>query len=303
MAKMIASLRENGWEMVGHGNPGGAGEATDIHITPIQVSEFSRILELAASMANVQKDIRDNYWNNRWWPVEIEDWRLKILCAGLSTRVNYNAITTYQYVRDRLIHYGFDGLHSLSKREFTQIVRPIGLAESRWEFWQSLRDFATKLPNSKEIPPKLQTLSNTELIEFLQKNIRGVGYKVAQGSALYIRGYHCGIIPVDSGMKDLLGQCLGFNTSPNARGHELMRKHVEKLAGELDYSQLLSKTNFHDILAEMKEGEINTWWVHLALIYFKRRYCNLHDASKCPLAKDPLLGCRMKFSCMRATTK
>ena len=271
-------------------------------IAPLQISELSRILTIAANMPNVHTDVRDNYWNNRWWPTEITDWRLKILFAGLSTRVNYNAISKFQNVRDNLAHRGFDGLMKLSSKEFMSIVTPLGLAESRWKFWESLRIFANSFPNTSEVPPQLQNLSNDEHIEFLQKHIKGVGYKVAEGSTLYIRGYQCGIIPVDSGMKDLLGPCLGFETEQNARGHERMRKHIEALASKLDFSTLLSATGFQDILSEMREGQINTWWVHLTLIYFKRRYCNLHDASKCPLAKDASLSRRMKYTCMQSKT-
>jgi hypothetical protein len=274
-------------------------ERTSVEIAvPLQVSELSRILIVAANTPNVHADVRDNYWNNRWWPVEIRDWRLKILFAGLSTRVNYKAITKYQSVRDELAHHGFDGLLTLSSRRFMDIVTPLGLAESRWKFWESLKTFATSFPNTSDVPPQLQKLSNDDHIEFLQKNIKGVGYKVAEGSTLYIRGYHCGIIPVDSGMKDLLGPCLGFETSGTARGHEQMRKQLERLASKLDFPVLLTATGFQDILAEMKDGQINTWWVHLTLIYFKRRYCNLHDSSKCPLTKDPSLDCRMKYTCM-----
>lgn len=275
----------------------GCMETGSIHLdTPT----FERILEIAATSPVVHQDVEDNYWNNRWWPLEIKDWRLKILFAGLSTRVSYNAIGVYQTVRDHLASYGFSGLLSISEETYKGIVRPLGLAETRWKFWQSVRDFALRFPDPDGEPQELRRLNSAELIEFLNAEIRGVGYKVAQGSALYIRGYHSGIIPVDSGMKDILGPCLGFQTARGPRGHEFMRKNLENLAQKIDYGTLLTITGYEHILEEMRPGQLNTWWVHLVLIYFKRRFCNLHDMTLCPIAKVASISDQMMFTCVES---
>ena len=87
---------------------------------------FSRILVLVSAQDDVRRDVAEKYWDNRWWPRQVRDWRLKILLAGLSTRVSYNAISTYQQVRDALLSRSFHDLASLSKAEFQAIVAPVG---------------------------------------------------------------------------------------------------------------------------------------------------------------------------------
>jgi hypothetical protein len=67
--------------------------------------------------------------------------------------------------------------------------------------------------------------------------VKGAGYKVAQCAILYAKGYHCGIFPVGSGMKDMLGPCIGFELPKGALAHNIMRKQIEHLlnARSTDY--------------------------------------------------------------------
>lgn len=269
----------------------------------LRIPEFTEMLGIAGSQSTIQGDVRDNYWTNRWWPNHVEDWRIKILCVGLSTRINYSRIRIYQQIRDRLSSIGFEGLRAMDKELFTEIIGPLGLMKDRWKLWQSLMDFALKYPDSTKEPADLQRISNDDLMSLLEQEIQGVGPKVAQGSVLYIRGYHCGVVPVDSGMKDVLGPCLGFDAASGSRGHESMRKQLEKLAKGVDYPLLLSETGYQDILSGMEEGQVNTWWVHLVLIYYKRRHCNLKDSSRCPLANSYSLRHEMALTCMKKKGK
>jgi hypothetical protein len=243
--------------------------------------------------------VMDNYWENRWWPLSVDDWRLRMLFAGLSTRVSYQSIKTYQSVRNRLAKLGFEQLSLLSEDAFKSLVHPLGLSKTRWDYWQSVKEFSFKYSDTKQEPHELRKLSNDVFIELIKNQIHGAGYKVAQCCVLYIRGYHCGVIPIDSGLKDLLGPCLGFNTKKSAIGNEIMRKHVEELAKGLDFQALWKKTGYPVIANSWKRNLVNTWWVHLVLIYFKRRFCNLKNASNCPLVSENLLGKTMKFSCMK----
>jgi hypothetical protein len=70
---------------------------------------------------------------------------------------------------------------------------------------------------------------NDTLIQQLADQVLGAGFKVAQCAALYAKGYHCGIIPVDSGMAQLLGPCIGMRLPSGTHGHEVMRRHLERL--------------------------------------------------------------------------
>lgn len=265
----------------------------------MHISTFRKILEVAASNPLVKKEVQKNYWENQWWPLSVNEWRLRILFAGLSTRVSYHSIQQYQLVRDHLTRIGYQGLKSLDKSEFLTIVKSLGLGVTRWNYWRSVREFCEKYPDSDAEPLEIQRLSNDEAILLIKTQIKGAGYKVAQCSTLYMRGYHCGIIPIDSGMKEMMGPCLGFRASKGTIGHEIMRKQVEDLAKHLDYPKLLTKAGYHEILSSMEKGAINTWWVHLVLIYYKRTFCNRHDVANCPLAGATELQADMQFSCMK----
>jgi hypothetical protein len=263
----------------------------------MNVDRLKKILELIAIEPAVQQDVRDNYWENRWWPLSITDWRLRILLAGISTRVSYGQIEIYQQVRDQLAEAGVRALRTMDKQEYIEIVKPLGHADNRWKLWQAILKFADRFPDTEEEPGALKKLTSDELIRFLKEEIEGVGYRVAECGTLYLRGYHCGIIQVDTGMKDILGPCLGFETNLHSTGYEVMRQQIEELVQQLDFKHLLTTTGYEDILAEMQEGQINTWWVHLVLIYFKRRFCSFGDSSRCPMAKDYQFSDDMLFTC------
>ena len=260
----------------------------------MDASRFEQILRTCASAEEVRRLVKLNYWDNQWWPRNIKDWRLKILLCGLSTRVAYRTIRTYQHVTSKLCEIGYDNLTRLSKSEFKPIVAPLGLQETRWRFWQSVQQFCERYRGREE---QLEQLSNDELIDLLRKEIWGAGYKVAQASVLYIRGYHTGVIVVDSGMKDLLGPCLGFVTSAADKGHELMRKQLEALALTIDYQNLLRETGYGDVAERLAPKEVDHWWVHLVLIYFKREFCNAHMPERCSLLKAKLIADPSKSAC------
>ena len=64
--------------------------------------EFKEIIEICASMPDVKEDVLKNHDNNMWWPLEIEDYRKRLLIAGLSTRISYNTINNYRKVINQL---------------------------------------------------------------------------------------------------------------------------------------------------------------------------------------------------------
>lgn len=261
----------------------------------MDASRFEEVLRMSASAEEVRRLVKLNYSNNQWWPWCVRDWCLKILLSGLSTRVAYRTIQTYQHVINKLCEIGYDNLTRLSKNEFKTIVAPLGLQETRWQFWQSVQRFCERYKGHEE---ELEQFSNDEFIGLLCQQIWGAGYNVAQASVLYIRGYHSGVIVVDSGMKDLLGPCLGFTTGAADKGHELMRKQLEALAPKINYQNLLRETGYTDIADSLDATEVDHWWVHLVLIYFKRMFCNAHMPKRCPLLRAELIADPSKPACV-----
>ena len=239
--------------------------------------EFKKIISICSSMPDVKADVFKNHDNNMWWPLDIEDYRKRLLLAGLSTRISYNMINSYRNVINKLNEYSYDQIKTMSKEDLIEIIKGLGLSNTRYTYIESMINFIEKY--DKEI---LET-PNDELIELIAKNVSGASYKVAQCCVLYMRGYYCGIMPVDSGMKDVELPCLGFTKYNNALGHDILRKQLQ---------ELVENNNMEDIILEKGYDKLNipdynnaSWWTHLVLIYFKRHYCNKHKPEECPLAK------------------
>ena len=49
-------------------------------------------------MPKVKEEIFKNYNNNLGWSIDIEDYRKRLLIAGLSTRIFYNMINSYRKI-------------------------------------------------------------------------------------------------------------------------------------------------------------------------------------------------------------
>ena len=115
----------------------------------------------------------------------------------------------------------------------------------------------------------------------IEQNVNGASYKVAQCSVLYARGYYSGIMPVDSGMKDIELPCLGFEEYKNATGHDILRKELENLVKDNDIEKIIKDNGYEKL--NIPDYKNATWFCHLVLIYFKRYFCNKHEFKNCPL--------------------
>lgn len=236
-----------------------------------------RILEICSSLEDVKEDVIKNHDNNLWWPLDVTDYRKRLLIAGLSTRISYNMINSYRKVIYDLNQYDYEQLKEMSEGNLIDIITPLGLANTRHAYVKSMIEFIEKYGD------EINSLSNNELIELIANNVKGASYKVAQCCVLYIRDYYCCIMPVDSGMKDVLLPCLGFKEYKGAIGHDLARKEVESLVADLDLLPLLQKNGYEDLTIP-KDTNL-TWWAHLVMIYYKRHYCNKHKSDDCPIKK------------------
>lgn len=191
---------------------------------------------------------------------------------------------------------GYDQLCIMPDEELASIVAPIGLVHSRIGYFRSVQHFLDQSGMEKKT---LIETENDELIELFAKQVKGSGYKVAQCAILYAKGYHCGIFPVDSGMKDMLGPCLGLELPKGSLAHNVMRKVIEHQlnARPKDYSTLAHQLGYEHL--NLPKDQAPVWWVHLVLIYFKRRYCNMHVPHTCPLRANQIIGKYIGAMCDR----
>lgn len=251
---------------------------TAVHRTPVKPQEIQRVHRLvarAAALPDVRAEVEANHDNNRWWPMTITDPRVRMLAAGWSTRVSYRMIGTYAKVIRAADALGFDALVASTEGELTELVRPLGLVRTRTDYLRSLADLLQGW--SKEGIDPLSPSANSdeldELVDDFARRVRGASYKVAQCALLTARGYHCGIVPVDSGMVSKLAPALGIDLPSGAMAHERMR-HVLEAAVHARAGDLRDLAAEHGHQVAIPEAAEPTWWVHLTLIYFKRLYLN-----------------------------
>lgn len=246
--------------------------------------EIKKILSICSAMPDVKEDLFKNHDNNMWWPLEVDDYRKRLLIAGLSTRISYNMINSYRKVIDDLNNYSYEEIKNMSKEELISIIKGLGLPNTRYKYLSSMIKFI------ETYEKELQEKSDDDLIKLIADNVNGASYKVAQCCVLYMRGYYCGIMPVDSGMKDVELPCLGFSEYKNAIGHDILRKQLQELVEDNDMTSIIEENGYAEL--NIPNYQNATWWAHLVLIYFKRHYCNKHKPEECPLAKDINVKCK-----------
>lgn len=246
--------------------------------------KLKRILDLCSSNEDVKTEVVKNYDNNLWWPTDITDKRMRLLIAGLSTRISYGMIATYRQVIVSLNEHNYEGIVKMDDECLSKIVSPLGLLNLRTVYIKSMIKFIEKFYN------ELDEYNNERLISLISKNVYGASYKVAQCCVLYLRGYHCGIMPVDSGMKDVLLPCIGFTKHNGSIANEILRKELEEIVKKLDLESIIKKNGYSELI-KIPGNAPFTWWSHLVLIYFKRFYCNKHRPELCPLRKEYDLPC------------
>jgi len=246
----------------------------------IDSNKLYQVLDLCSVEPLVRDSVIKNHDNNLWWPLDIVDYRKRLIIAGLSTRISYNMIDKYRKVIYEIDSLSYDTFISLGEEKIKSIIKPLGLYNTRYKYITSMIDYISKTGD------KIFEYDHDFFIKELSNNVIGASYKVAQCCLLYIGDYHNGIMPVDSGMKDMLLPGIGFNIKGGAIGHEIVRKDLTKLIKELDLSELIKKNNYN--MLNIPCDSPLTWWAHLVLIYYKRFFCNKHQPSECKLYKANL---------------
>jgi endonuclease III len=263
-------------------------------LAPDQAERVYSLVACAARQADVRTAVEANHDDNRWWPLSVSDWRVRMTAAGWSSRVSYSMISTYAQVVSRADQIGWSGLTGLDDTALAEIVRPLGLVNSRVSYLRSLAGF---VGSAQASGTDLAGLPHEDLIRVFASGVRGAGYKVAQCAALYARGYHCGIIPVDSGMVTRLAPFLGIGLNPGPDAHEQLRHLLQAAAGSMaDWYRELASALGYDV--RIPQDADPTWFVHLVLIYFKRLYLNWPGPRLCP--SRPACGNFLDCGCLAA---
>ena len=236
------------------------------------------LVACAAQQPEVQAAVEANHDDNRWWPLSVSDWRVRMAVAGWSTRVSYAMISTYADVVTRADALGWSGLTRLDDLNLGAMVRPLGLTAARIGYLRSLTAFVS---HADAAGTDLAGMRAGDLVSLFAAGVHGAGYKVAQCAALYARGYHCGIIPVDSGMITRLAPFLGVSLSAGPAAHEELRRLLEEstVAMADRYRELATELRYQ---VHIPDDADPTWFTHLVLIYFKRLYLNRPGPRVCP---------------------
>jgi len=256
---------------------------------------FVEALKIMASSPDVKNAILNSYDVNPWWPNDISDWRMRMIIAGLSTRVSFRMMQTYIKVINRIKALEYGDFINASDQQILEIIKPLGLSNNRIIYIRSM----IKYLESKDLD--LNKWTDLDLIEDISKNVNGAGYKVAACCVLYARGYHCGIIPVDSGIKDVLAPCLGLYSSKNAYGHEIVRHQLEKIVNSNNLQEIID-SNGYEIDIHSKTHPY-TWFAHLIMINYKRYFCNTHKPSDCLLKNSSKTSGKIGTMCSKEEKK
>ncbi|WP_328437570.1 hypothetical protein OHA71_10615 [Streptomyces sp. NBC_00444] len=237
-----------------------------------EADRIHRLVEKAAALPDVRREVEANHDDNRWWPTSITDTRMRMLAAGWSTRVSYRMIDAYASVVAAAEALGFDTLTAATDDELTALVAPIGLPTARVYYLRSLAELVRRW-DKDAVDPTTEGMNADDLIATFAEQVHGASFKVAQCAVLYARGYHCGIIPVDSGMVTRLAPVLGITPPSGPVAHEDLRHRLEAaVRSRPDDFRALADLYDHDVTIPADTAP--TWWVHLVLIYFKRLYLN-----------------------------
>ncbi|MGW1146950.1 hypothetical protein ACWD6I_18250 [Streptomyces sp. NPDC002454] len=254
--------------------------------TPPTLAETERIHRLvrhAAGLDDVRVEVEANHDENRWWPTSITDSRLRMAVAGWSTRVSYRMIGTYSRVVGEAAATGFDGLVASKDDELAELLAPLGLARSRVGYFRSLTELLVRWEKeSVDVTTTTDESGRDALIADFARDVRGASYKVAQCAVFYARGYHCGVIPVDSGMVTKLAPALGIPLPSGPIAHERFRYLLEAVVKE-HADALRALVGSLGLAVSIPSGAAPSWWAHLVLIYFKRLYLNGPSPRLCTL--------------------
>ncbi len=237
--------------------------------------DYIELIDCASANDQVRRAVLASHDENPWWPNDVDDWRMRMIIAGLSTRVSFRMLTTYEAVLNKIKQRTYLEVSKLSDDDLLKLIQPLGMGKSRVIYVRSMIAFIQNIMRNK----KPEDYSVRELISLICEHVKGAAYKVGQCCVLYSRGYYSGLMPVDSGMRDMLAPCMGLSAPKIPYGHEIVRFQLEELAKLYDWKMIALKNGYGGL--KFPESGALTWWLHLVLINYKRFFCNNRKPSNC----------------------
>ena len=76
---------------------------------------------------------------------------------------------------------------------------------------------------------------------------------------------------------------------------QVLRRQLELLTQKINLENIITKNNYY--ILDLPDNKKNlTWFVHLILIYYKRKYCNKKNPERCLINNSVQINC--KRSCI-----
>ncbi|MCF8009007.1 MAG: hypothetical protein K9K32_04510 [Halanaerobiales bacterium] len=124
---------------------------------------------------------------------------MMIISGGQNIFRLLKKIDYYRKAIKEIEQYSYEELTNMSDNKIKRFFEHLGLQNKKLKYIKSVFDFLKKhdINVIKKYPSE-------QLINLIKNKIQQAGYKVGQCATLYLKGYHSGVMPVDSGMNNLL---------------------------------------------------------------------------------------------------
>jgi len=87
--------------------------------------KLEQVLKSISKNKKVQEEVFKNFENNLWWPSAVKDKKMRLIIAGLSTRVSYAMINSYIKVIRQLENLDYYEFLALGHNKVTEILKPL----------------------------------------------------------------------------------------------------------------------------------------------------------------------------------
>lgn len=129
--------------------------------------EQIKAIEIMASQMEVKDTVINSHDNNPWWPRDVDDWRMKMLVAGLSTRVSFRMLGSYTNTINNFLMHSYEEIKERSDDDLRVMLKSLGLPDARIKFIRSMSGYIDNNLKSKDI----KNIPNGALIADIAKNV------------------------------------------------------------------------------------------------------------------------------------
>src|SRR5699024_1020989 len=129
-----------------------------------------KIVQIVKTMA-IQPDVMNavikSHDENPWWPMSITDWRMRMIVAGLSTRVSFRMLHIYKNAIAELSKLTYEDVKKSSDDTLMQILKPLGLVNNRLKFFRSMVEYLSRYNTDEEFFTKTDTQIINDINNFV----------------------------------------------------------------------------------------------------------------------------------------